>query len=76
MRTSPAATARGGALLAGSMAADDPGLEVLPVQGNVLHDRRVAGGNTTVQIGPEAVVVVDTKHRGHGARSCSRRSGS
>jgi glyoxylase-like metal-dependent hydrolase (beta-lactamase superfamily II) len=37
-----------------------PGLEVLPAQGNVFM---VAGpgGNTTVQIGHEAVVVVDTQ---------------
>ena len=35
-------------------------LEVLPVQGNVFMIAG-AGGNTTVQIGPEAVVVVDTK---------------
>jgi cyclase len=35
-------------------------LEVLPVQGNV-YLIAGAGGNTTVQIGPEAVVVVDTK---------------
>lgn len=35
-------------------------LEVLPVQGNV-YMIAGAGGNTTVQIGPEAVVVVDTK---------------
>jgi cyclase len=42
-----------------SMAAEDE-LEVLPVQGNV-YMIAGAGGNTTVQIGPEAVVVVDTK---------------
>ena len=35
-------------------------LEVLPVQGNV-YMVAGAGGNTTVQIGPEAIVVVDTK---------------
>ena len=35
-------------------------LEVLPVQGNV-YMIAGSGGNTTVQIGPEAVVVVDTK---------------
>src|SRR5512143_2347057 len=35
-------------------------LEVLPVQGNV-YMIAGGGGNTTVQIGPEAVVVVDTK---------------
>ena len=35
-------------------------LEVLPVQGNV-YLVAGAGGNTTVQIGPEAIVVVDTK---------------
>jgi glyoxylase-like metal-dependent hydrolase (beta-lactamase superfamily II) len=42
-----------------SVAAEDE-LEVLPVQGNV-YMIAGAGGNTTVQIGPEAVVVVDTK---------------
>jgi len=35
-------------------------LEVLPVQGNV-YMIAGSGGNTTVQIGPEAIVVVDTK---------------
>ena len=44
--------------VAGSGAAQE--LEVLPVQGNV-YMIAGAGGNTTVQIGPEAVVVVDTK---------------
>ncbi len=43
---------------ASSVAADE--LEVLPVQGNV-YMIAGGGGNTTVQIGPEAVVVVDTK---------------
>ena len=38
----------------------DEKLEVLPVQGNV-YMIAGGGGNTTVQIGPEAVVVVDTK---------------
>ena len=41
-------------------AAAQEDLEVLPVQGNV-YLIAGAGGNTTVQIGPEAVVVVDTK---------------
>jgi cyclase len=44
--------------VASSAAADE--LEVLPVQGNV-YMVAGGGGNTTVQIGPEAVVVVDTK---------------
>jgi glyoxylase-like metal-dependent hydrolase (beta-lactamase superfamily II) len=44
---------------AGNVAAADE-LEVLPVQGNV-YMIAGGGGNTTVQIGPEAVVVVDTK---------------
>jgi len=35
-------------------------LEVLPVQGNI-YMIAGAGGNTTVQVGPEAIVVVDTK---------------
>jgi glyoxylase-like metal-dependent hydrolase (beta-lactamase superfamily II) len=47
------------ALVATSAAAQDE-LEVLHVQGNV-YLIAGAGGNTTVQIGPEAVVVVDTK---------------
>ena len=38
----------------------DEELEVLPVQGNV-YMIAGGGGNTTVQVGPEAVVVVDTK---------------
>jgi glyoxylase-like metal-dependent hydrolase (beta-lactamase superfamily II) len=43
------------------MAADDPGsLEVLPAQGNV-HVLAAAGGNTTVQIGSEGPLVVDTQ---------------
>jgi cyclase len=46
-------------LLAASAGAQEE-LEVLPVQGNV-YMIAGAGGNTTVQIGPEAVVVVDTK---------------
>ncbi|HET8697447.1 MAG TPA: MBL fold metallo-hydrolase [Gammaproteobacteria bacterium] len=41
-------------------AAGDDELEVLPVQGNV-YMIAGGGGNSTVQIGPEAVVVVDTK---------------
>jgi glyoxylase-like metal-dependent hydrolase (beta-lactamase superfamily II) len=45
--------------VAANAAAQDE-LEVLPVQGNV-YLIAGAGGNTTVQIGPEAVVVVDTK---------------
>ena len=44
--------------LANAAAEDE--LEVLPVQGNV-YMIAGAGGNTTVQVGPEAVVVVDTK---------------
>jgi len=50
-----------GALLcvAANASAQDE-LEVLPVQGNV-YMIAGSGGNTTVQIGPEAVVVVDTK---------------
>jgi glyoxylase-like metal-dependent hydrolase (beta-lactamase superfamily II) len=43
----------------GRVAAADE-LGVLPVQGNV-YMIAGGGGNTTVQIGPEAVVVVDTK---------------
>jgi glyoxylase-like metal-dependent hydrolase (beta-lactamase superfamily II) len=46
--------------LATANAAAQQELEVLPVQGNVYVIAGV-GGNTTVQIGPEAVVVVDTK---------------
>ncbi|HZL92002.1 MAG TPA: hypothetical protein VFB99_00110 [Vicinamibacterales bacterium] len=47
--------------LARPMAADDPGsLEVLPAQGNV-HVLAAAGGNTTVQIGSEGPLVVDTQ---------------
>ena len=47
--------------VAGPMAADDPGsLEVLPAQGNV-HVLAAAGGNTTVQIGSEGPLVVDTQ---------------
>ena len=47
--------------VAGSMAADDPGaLQVLPVQGNVFV-LAAAGGNTTVQIGSEGPLVVDTQ---------------
>jgi glyoxylase-like metal-dependent hydrolase (beta-lactamase superfamily II) len=48
--------------LAGSIAATSRAdeLEVLPVQGNV-YMIAGGGGNTTVQIGHEAVVVVDTK---------------
>lgn len=43
------------------MAADDPGsLAVLPAQGNV-HVLAAAGGNTTVQIGSEGPLVVDTQ---------------
>ncbi len=48
------------ALLAAAAAAAQDELEVLPVQGNV-YVIVGGGGNTTVQIGPEAVVVVDTK---------------
>ena len=47
------------AITAASRAAADE-LEVLPVQGNV-YMIAGGGGNTTVQIGHEAVVVVDTK---------------
>ena len=47
--------------VAGPMAAQDPGsLEVLPAQGNV-HVLVTAGGNTTVQIGSEGPLVVDTQ---------------
>ena len=47
--------------VAGPRAADDPGsLEVLPAQGNV-HVLAAAGGNTTVQIGSEGPLVVDTQ---------------
>jgi cyclase len=47
--------------VAGPMAADGPGsLEVLPAQGNV-HVLAAAGGNTTVQIGSEGPLVVDTQ---------------
>jgi glyoxylase-like metal-dependent hydrolase (beta-lactamase superfamily II) len=43
------------------VAADDPGaLEVLPAQGNV-YVLAAAGGNTTVQIGSEGPLVVDTQ---------------
>jgi glyoxylase-like metal-dependent hydrolase (beta-lactamase superfamily II) len=50
-----------GALTAAAMnAAAGDELEVLPVQGNV-YMIAGGGGNTTIQIGPEAVVVVDTK---------------
>jgi glyoxylase-like metal-dependent hydrolase (beta-lactamase superfamily II) len=43
------------------MAADDPGsLEVLHAQGSV-HVLAAAGGNTTVQIGSEGPLVVDTQ---------------
>ena len=46
---------------AGPLAADDPGaLEVLPAQGNV-YVLAAAGGNTTVQIGAEGPLVVDTQ---------------
>ena len=51
------------------------GLEVLPVQGNVFMIAG-SGGNTTVQIGPEAVVVVDTQTGSGQRRSCSPRSRS
>ena len=46
--------------LAMANAAAQQELEVVLVQGNV-YVIAGAGGNTTVQIGPEAVVVVDTK---------------
>ena len=47
--------------VAGPMAADDPGsLEVLPAQGAV-HVLAAAGGNTTVQIGSEGPLLVDTQ---------------
>jgi len=47
--------------VAGPMAADDPGaLQVLPAQGNV-YVLAAAGGNTTVQIGSEGAIVVDTQ---------------
>jgi len=47
--------------VAGPVAADDPGaLEVLPAQGNV-YVLAAAGGNTTVQIGSEGPLVVDTQ---------------
>lgn len=59
MRSAWLSTLGVAALLAGTAAAQDE-LEVLPVQGNV-YLIAGAGGNTTVQIGPEAVVVVDTK---------------
>ena len=50
-----------GALTAATInAAEAEELEVLPVQGNV-YMIAGGGGNTTIQIGPEAVVVVDTK---------------
>jgi len=49
-----------GALQIAANAAAQNELEVLPVQGNV-YMIAGAGGNTTVQVGPEAVVVVDTK---------------
>jgi cyclase len=46
------------------MAADDPGaLQLLPAQGNV-HVLAAAGGNTTVQIGSEGPLVVDTQPAG------------
>jgi cyclase len=48
------------ALLLPAWALAQDELEVLPAQGNV-YMIAGAGGNTTVQIGPEAVVVVDTK---------------
>jgi glyoxylase-like metal-dependent hydrolase (beta-lactamase superfamily II) len=48
------------ALVAATAEAADDELEVLPVQGNV-YMIAGGGGNSTVQIGPEAVVVVDTK---------------
>ncbi len=48
------------ALATAPSAAADDALEVLPVQGNV-YMIAGGGGNTTVQIGHEAVVVVDTK---------------
>jgi cyclase len=51
-----------GAASAVGAAAQDR-LEVLRVQGNV-YMIAGGGGNTTVQIGPEAVVVVDTKTQG------------
>ena len=48
------------ASLAVGHALPQPGLEVLPAQGNVFMIAG-PGGNTTVQIGHEAVVVVDTQ---------------
>jgi glyoxylase-like metal-dependent hydrolase (beta-lactamase superfamily II) len=48
------------ALLVVGQAPAQPGLEVLPAQGNVFMIAG-PGGNTAVQIGHEAVVVVDTQ---------------
>ncbi len=48
------------ALLLAASAAAQHGVDVLPVQGNV-HVIAGPGGNTTVQIGHEAVVLVDTQ---------------
>jgi len=48
------------ALLVAGQAPAQPGLEVLPAQGNVFMIAG-PGGNTAVQIGHEAVVVVDTQ---------------
>jgi cyclase len=48
------------ALLVAEQAPAQPGLEVLPAQGNVFMIAG-PGGNTAVQIGHEAVVVVDTQ---------------
>jgi cyclase len=48
------------ALLATATATAQSSLEVLPVQGNVFMIAG-PGGNTTVQVGHEAVVVVDTQ---------------
>ncbi|MEO8465735.1 MAG: MBL fold metallo-hydrolase [Gammaproteobacteria bacterium] len=50
----------GAALPATMNAVAQEQLEVLPVQGNI-YMIAGAGGNTTVQVGPEAMVVVDTK---------------
>ena len=47
--------------VAGAIAADNAGdMQVLPVQGNVFV-LATSGGNTTVQIGPEGPLVVDTQ---------------
>ena len=48
------------ASLVAGQAAAQPGIEVLPAQGNVFMIAG-PGGNTAVQIGHEAVVVVDTQ---------------